>query len=237
VLSGSRSLHARPSQSLTDLDLHSDPEFAICTSTPTSIDPHVPHLTDISRSTWDHSYLSRRDARFVLPAVVAPPITLTSTSTTFTNSQISLITHTPAERALFGLAPSQQDDPLALSAAQSTLDLALLSARGLIGESRADQLPQPSMQMPEMKRLIFDSAKLARLDLLLRELKKGGHRVLLYFQMTKMIDLIEEYLVYRQYKYLRLDGNSKISDRRDMVTSWQTESVPPSSFVFFFHGS
>lgn len=79
------------------------------------------------------------------------------------------------------------------------------------------------MAMPEMERLIFDSAKLAKLDLLLRELKKGGHRVLLYFQMTKMLSIIEEYLVYRQYKYLRLDGNSKISDRRDMVTSWQTE--------------
>ena len=44
-----------------------------------------------------------------------------------------------------------------------------------------------------------------------------------------MIDLMEEYLIYRQYKYLRLDGASKISDRRDMVTDWQTR---PELFVF-----
>ena len=47
--------------------------------------------------------------------------------------------------------------------------------------------------------------------------------------MTRMIDLMEEYLIYRQYKYLRLDGASKISDRRDMVTDWQTR---PELFVF-----
>ena len=62
-------------------------------------------------------------------------------------------------------------------------------------------------------------------DLLLQELKTGNHRVLIYFQMTKMIDLMEEYLVFRQYKYLRLDGSSKLEDRRDMVIDWQTRYV------------
>jgi len=52
---------------------------------------------------------------------------------------------------------------------------------------------------------------------------------LIYFQMTRMIDLMEEYLSYRQYKYLRLDGSSKISDRRDMVEDWQTK---PEIFIF-----
>lgn len=78
------------------------------------------------------------------------------------------------------------------------------------------------MQVPEAKRLIYDSAKLARLDSLLHELKAGDHRVLVYFQMTRMMDLMEEYLIYRQYKYLRLDGSSKLEDRRDMVMEWQT---------------
>lgn len=85
------------------------------------------------------------------------------------------------------------------------------------------------MQVPEAKRLIYDSAKLARLDTLLQELKAGDHRVLVYFQMTRMMDLMEEYLIYRQYKYLRLDGSSKLEDRRDMVIDWQTK---PDIFVF-----
>ena len=93
---------------------------------------------------------------------------------------------------------------------------------GLLGNSPPDQLPLSTMQVPEAKRLIFDSGKLARLDALLQELKAGDHRCLIYFQMTRMMDLMEEYLIYRQYKYLRLDGSSKLEDRRDMVMEWQT---------------
>lgn len=80
-----------------------------------------------------------------------------------------------------------------------------------------------------MRRFVTDSGKLAKLDQLLRELKNGGHRVLLYFQMTKMIDLMEEYLTYRNYKYLRLDGSTKLEDRRDTVHDFQTR---PEIFIF-----
>ena len=60
--------------------------------------------------------------------------------------------------------------------------------------------------------LIWDSAKSARLHALLDELKLAGHRVLIYFQMTHMIDLMEEYMTFRKHKYLRLDGSSKFKD-------------------------
>ena len=80
-----------------------------------------------------------------------------------------------------------------------------------------------------MQRFVTDSGKLAKLDQLLRQLKNGGHRVLLYFQMTRMIDLMEEYLTYRNYKYLRLDGSTKLEDRRDTVADFQTK---PEIFIF-----
>lgn len=48
------------------------------------------------------------------------------------------------------------------------------------------------------------------------------HAQMCFFAVTKMIDLIEEYLSFRQYQYLRLDGSSSISERRDMVSDWQT---------------
>lgn len=85
------------------------------------------------------------------------------------------------------------------------------------------------MRVPAMRDLILDSGKLATLDRLLEKLKSEGHRCLVYFQMTRMIDLFEEYINYKQYKYLRLDGSSKISDRRDMVQDWQTR---PEIFIF-----
>ena len=40
-----------------------------------------------------------------------------------------------------------------------------------------------------MTKFVTDSGKLQRLDQLLVELKANGHRVLIYFQMTKMMDL------------------------------------------------
>jgi DNA helicase INO80 len=85
------------------------------------------------------------------------------------------------------------------------------------------------IEVPSMRRFVTDSGKLGKLDELLRELKAGGHRVLLYFQMTRMIDLMEEYLTYRNYKYCRLDGSTKLEDRRDTVADFQQR---PDIFVF-----
>lgn len=125
--------------------------------------------------------------------------------------------------AMYGLSRELRESPTACGVYNDYLPM--VPAAGLICSAPSDQLPQSSMQIPEAKRLIYDSAKLARLDTLLQELKAGDHRVLVYFQMTRMMDLMEEYLIYRQYKYLRLDGSSKLEDRRDMVMDWQTRSV------------
>ncbi|XP_042894335.1 chromatin-remodeling ATPase INO80-like isoform X1 [Penaeus japonicus] len=83
--------------------------------------------------------------------------------------------------------------------------------------------------IPDKHSLIMDAGKLYVLDTLLSRLKAEGHRVLIYSQMTKMIDLLEEYMWHRKHKYMRLDGSSKISDRRDMVADFQTKT---DIFVF-----
>jgi DNA helicase INO80 len=71
--------------------------------------------------------------------------------------------------------------------------------------------------------MIHDSGKMTILDKLLANLKVEGHRVLIYSQMTRVIDLLEEFMGYRRYKYIRLDGSSRISDRRDMVADFQSK--------------
>ncbi|KAI1897287.1 hypothetical protein AGOR_G00081770 [Albula goreensis] len=85
------------------------------------------------------------------------------------------------------------------------------------------------IRIPDKETLITDSGKLHTLDLLLTRLKSQGHRVLIYSQMTRMIDLLEEYMVYRKHTYMRLDGSSKISERRDMVADFQSRT---DIFVF-----
>lgn len=199
--------------------------------------PRVPHaatpgsdlapLRDITSRTWNQSYLSRPGARFAVDSVVAPAIKPVASSRLSVNVAERLRNDDIVRSALYGVTPSDLDEPEAVAALDALVPG--VTPRGLLGASDENQSPLSSLRIPPTKRLIVDSAKLARLDDLLRELKDGGHRVLLYFQMTKMMDLIEEYLIYRQYKYLRLDGSSPIGERRDMVTSWQTN---PDIFVF-----
>jgi len=47
--------------------------------------------------------------------------------------------------------------------------------------------------------------------------------------MTKMMNIIEEFLCYKQHTYFRLDGGSSVDDRRDMVKEFQTN---PNIFIF-----
>lgn len=41
----------------------------------------------------------------------------------------------------------------------------------------------------------------------------AGHRVLLFSQMTKALDVIQDYLELREFHYMRLDGTTKTDDR------------------------
>ncbi|KAL3623744.1 putative DNA helicase ino80 [Castilleja foliolosa] len=87
----------------------------------------------------------------------------------------------------------------------------------------------PPMQPFDPAKMLTDSGKLQTLDILLKRLRAGNHRVLLFAQMTKMLNIIEDYMNYRKYRYLRLDGSSTIMDRRDMVKDFQNRS---DIFVF-----
>ncbi|KAF5377629.1 hypothetical protein D9615_005291 [Tricholomella constricta] len=187
----------------------------------------LPSLRCISASAWTASCLSRPELKWFVPAVVAPPITVSCTDRTFMDYQTQILEAPLESLALYGVPLTLRDSEKACQLYRDKIPY--LPPVGLVGTSPSNQLPMSTMQVPEAKRLIYDSAKLARLDSLLQELKLGDHRVLVYFQMTRMMDLMEEYLIYRQYKYLRLDGSSKLEDRRDMVIDWQTR---PDIFVF-----
>ncbi|CAH9068725.1 unnamed protein product [Cuscuta epithymum] len=87
----------------------------------------------------------------------------------------------------------------------------------------------PPTQPFDPAKMLTDSGKLQTLDILLKRLRAQNHRVLLFAQMTKMLNILEDYMNYRKYRYLRLDGSSTIMDRRDMVRDFQHRS---DIFVF-----
>ncbi|KAG0236579.1 putative DNA helicase ino80 [Actinomortierella wolfii] len=163
------------------------------------------------------------------PKAVAPPIEQVCSDRRFLVGQQELLFDQKMRRALLGVSEFEVEDLESLETEPLKELWRINGGQGLLGEPSLSSQGYSSIEVPQMKQLIMDSGKLAVLDKLLVELKRDGHRVLIYFQMTRMIDLIEEYLTYRQYKYLRLDGSSKISDRRDMVTDWQTR---PEIFIF-----
>ncbi|GAA5956657.1 hypothetical protein JCM3765_005694 [Sporobolomyces pararoseus] len=184
-------------------------------------------LAGIEEAYRNDSPLTSQDARFFQDAAVAPAITATCSDRSFSYENEAQRFDELSKAAIFGIPPTSYENASTIERFEEILPG--FSPRGFLGASSITQMPLPSMQVPQLQKLILDSGKLAKLDQLLTELKAGGHRCLIYFQMTRMIDLFEEYLAFRQHKYLRLDGSSTISERRDMVTDWQTK---PELFIF-----
>lgn len=61
------------------------------------------------------------------------------------------------------------------------------------------------------------SGKFELLDRILPKLKRTNHRVLLFCQMTQLMTIMEDYLNWRGFQYLRLDGTIKAEDRGDLL--------------------
>ncbi|KAI3795254.1 hypothetical protein L1987_37903 [Smallanthus sonchifolius] len=72
--------------------------------------------------------------------------------------------------------------------------------------------------------------KLEMLDRLLPKLKATDHRILLFSTMTRLLDVMEDYLYWKQYKYLRLDGHTSGGDRGALIDQFNN---PGSPFFIF----
>ena len=73
---------------------------------------------------------------------------------------------------------------------------------------------------PLGEHLVENCGKMVLLDKLLKRLKERGHRVLLFTQMTRIIDIMEDYLVMRRFKYCRIDGNTSYELREDYIDAY-----------------
>lgn len=65
-----------------------------------------------------------------------------------------------------------------------------------------------------LKALITSSGKMMLLDQLLTKLRKDNHRVLIFSQMVKMLNILGDYLHLRGYQFQRLDGTIAAGPRR-----------------------
>lgn len=74
------------------------------------------------------------------------------------------------------------------------------------------------------------SGKLELLDNILAKLHKTSHRVLIFSQFKKVLDVLSSYLHYRQYKFVRFDGSVKDVDRNTMIRGYNKEDS--KDFIF-----
>lgn len=79
--------------------------------------------------------------------------------------------------------------------------------------------------------IIRASGKFELLDRLLPKLHRSGHRILLFSQMTRLLDILEIYLSIHDYKYLRLDGSSKTDERGALLKEFNAPNSPYFLFL------
>ncbi|ANB13430.1 Isw2p [Sugiyamaella lignohabitans] len=78
--------------------------------------------------------------------------------------------------------------------------------------------------------LIFNSGKMAILDKLLQRAKDQGSRVLIFSQMSRMLDILEDYSLFRGHQYCRIDGSTAHEDRITAIDEYNK----PGSEKFLF---
>lgn len=184
---------------------------------------YLRNLLNISQVAFAESGLGRME-KCGGPSASAPPIEVYCPSRGAVIEKENLLFNLPMRRALYGLSADEEKAMIEYNVPPSSYPVPQM-----LPAPASERQRYTNITVPSMRRFVTDSGKLAKLDELLFKLKEGGHRVLLYFQMTRMIDLMEEYLTYRNYKYLRLDGSTKLEDRRDTVHDFQTR---PEIFIF-----
>lgn len=177
------------------------------------VTPLVP-LSAIDRR---YNYLSRVDR---IPAAVKTHMARAEDMAEIVD-RFSFVTPMVVARGMPSIALAGAEDALEAKKYDSTFDAPL--HRSSVKLQIA--FPDPSL-------LQYDCGKLQRLAQLLRERKAGGHRVLIFTQMTRVLDILEIFLNLHGYLYLRLDGATKIEDRQ-----YITERFNSDARVFCFISS
>ncbi|CAR30651.1 DNA translocase [Lachancea thermotolerans CBS 6340] len=78
--------------------------------------------------------------------------------------------------------------------------------------------------------LIFNAGKMIVLDKLLKKKREAGSRVLIFSQMSRLLDILEDYCFFREYSYCRIDGSTSHEERIDAIDQFNE----PNSDKFIF---
>ncbi|CAO3680362.1 unnamed protein product [Umbelopsis ramanniana] len=89
---------------------------------------------------------------------------------------------------------------------------------------------EPGPPFTTDQHIVDNSGKMVVLDKLLSRMKAQGSRVLLFSQMSRVLDILEDYCWWRGYEYCRIDGQTSQEDRIDAIDEYNK----PDSSKFIF---
>ena len=82
-----------------------------------------------------------------------------------------------------------------------------------------------------LKGLVMSSGKMVLLDKLLARLRQDGHRVLIFSQMVRMLDILSDYMTMRGYQHQRLDGMVSSEMRKKSIAHFNAPGSPDFAFL------
>ncbi|KAL8687363.1 MAG: hypothetical protein Q9218_006443 [Villophora microphyllina] len=199
---------------------------------------HAAYLTSLRsqrRPLYSKSLMERLTVRTGRLPLDRPPARREELSTWWTDSSSTLAAMIPtlSERSQAMETTIQKFACVTPVVAASDMAPLALSSRGVEIVREAQRLcpddafhearMRLSIAFPDKRLLQYDCGKLQRLDSLLRTLQAGKHRALIFTQMTKVLDILEQFLNIHGHLYLRLDGSTKIEQRQILTERFNSD--------------
>ena len=100
-----------------------------------------------------------------------------------------------------------------------------------MGSQQPRELYYLQFQADRLQQLIYGSGKLVLLDKLLTRFREKGDRVLIFSQMVKLLDILEEYLNLKRYPFQRLDGSVSAERRKQSIAAFNAKNSMDFCFL------
>lgn len=90
---------------------------------------------------------------------------------------------------------------------------------------------EPGPPFTTDEHLCFNAGKMIVLDKMLKKFQKEGSRVLIFSQMSRLLDILEDYCYLRDYQYCRIDGSTSHEDRISAIDEYNAPDLEKFLFL------
>ncbi|CAI5723863.1 unnamed protein product [Hyaloperonospora brassicae] len=167
-------------------------------------------------------FLGSRQPTLALQAMVRSPEERLMSLQSTVNKSICYVPKARAKpaRVIYGGGGFAYDTNFVLSRKAQAEKLEASNARDVAHRILApyhESFKRTQLFFPDKALVQFDCGKLQQLAVLLRTLKHGGHRCLIFTQMSSMLNILEVFLNLHGHTYFRLDGATKVEKRQTLM--------------------